>query len=95
MDRDFLFPFISFCYERRTIIITTNIQFGKWNQVFCDSIMTETIVHRLLSHIYIYLLVTVNHAEIRSHESVRYVSSYKKPADSYIFHLPNKACISY
>ena len=33
---ELLFQVISMCYEIKSIIITTNLQFGQWNHVFGD-----------------------------------------------------------
>ncbi|MFC3041890.1 ATP-binding protein, partial [Virgibacillus xinjiangensis] len=38
---ELLFQVISMCYETKSIIITTNLQFGQWNHVFGDPILTE------------------------------------------------------
>ncbi|MED3648698.1 IS21-like element helper ATPase IstB [Halalkalibacterium halodurans] len=47
---ELLFQVISLCYEKRSIIITTNLQFGQWNHVFGDPILTEAVVDRLIHH---------------------------------------------
>ncbi len=45
-----LFQIISMCYETRSNIITTNLQFGQWNHVFGDPILTEAVIDRLIHH---------------------------------------------
>jgi DNA replication protein DnaC len=45
-----LFQIISMCYETKSIIITTNLQFGQWNHVFGDPILTEAVIDRLIHH---------------------------------------------
>jgi len=45
-----LFNIISDCYEAKSIIITTNIEFGRWNSFLFDEKMTAAIVDRLVHH---------------------------------------------
>lgn len=52
---ELLFQVISMCYEKRSIIITTNLQFGQWNHVFGDPILTEAVVDRLIHHSHLIL----------------------------------------
>jgi len=52
---ELLFQVISMCYEKRSIIVTTNLQFGKWNHVFGDPIFTEAVVDRLIHHSHLLL----------------------------------------
>jgi DNA replication protein DnaC len=47
---ELLFQIISMCYETKSIIITTNLQFGQWNHVFGDPILTEAVIDRLIHH---------------------------------------------
>lgn len=45
-----LFQVISECYETKSVIITTNLEFSKWNGVFYDEKMTSAIIDRLVHH---------------------------------------------
>lgn len=45
-----LFGIISKCYETKSIIITTNIEFGKWKGFLFDEKLTAAIVDRLVHH---------------------------------------------
>jgi len=50
-----LFEIVSECYERKSLIINTNIEFSRWVNVFYDEKMTSAIVDRLLHHCHLLL----------------------------------------
>ena len=45
-----LFQVIADCYEKRSLIITTNIEFSKWNGIFYDDQLTAALIGRLVHH---------------------------------------------
>lgn len=45
-----LFDSISTCYETKSVIITTNIEFGRWKGFLFDEKLTAAIVDRLVHH---------------------------------------------
>lgn len=45
-----LFQVMSDCYERRTMVITTNIEFSRWGTVFGDDKMASAIIDRIVHH---------------------------------------------
>lgn len=45
-----LFQVIADCYEKRSLIITTNIEFSKWNGIFYDNQLTTALIDRLVHH---------------------------------------------
>ncbi len=50
-----LFEVISECYERKTVIINTNIEFSRWITVFYDEQMTSALLDRVLHHCHLLL----------------------------------------
>lgn len=50
---ELLFQVISDCYERKSLIITSNLEFSQWNTVFGDNRLTAALVDRLIHHSYI------------------------------------------
>jgi DNA replication protein DnaC len=58
LDRDgskLLFQVISDRYEQRSVIITTNLEFSKWVNIFYDEQMTAAMIVRLVHHSYLLL----------------------------------------
>ena len=45
-----LFHLMSSCYETRSLVVTTNIEFGKWGTVFADDKLAAAIIDRLVHH---------------------------------------------
>lgn len=45
-----LFQVMSDCYEKRSLIITTNIEFSKWGVVFGDDKLASAVIDRLMHH---------------------------------------------
>lgn len=48
-----LFQVISRSYETQSVIITTNLEFGRWNEMFGDAKLTAALVDRLIHHAHI------------------------------------------
>lgn len=63
---ELLFQVISDCYERRSLIITSNLEFSQWNSVFGDDRLTAALIDRLIHH---------SHIVIFSGESYRLTQS--------------------
>jgi len=59
VDRDgaqLLFQVVSDCYEKKSLIITTNLEFSKWVNIFYDEQMTTAMIDRIIhySHLLIF-----------------------------------------
>lgn len=58
LDREaaqLLFQVVSDSYERRSVILTTNLEFSRWVSIFYDEQMTAAIIDRLVHHSYLLL----------------------------------------
>ena len=45
-----LFQVMSDCYEKRSVIVTTNIEFSKWGTVLGDDKLAAATIDRLVHH---------------------------------------------
>ncbi len=50
---ELLFHVIADCYEQRSVIVTSNLEFGHWNTVFGDARLTAALVDRLVHHAHV------------------------------------------
>lgn len=48
-----MFQVISDCYERKSLIITSNLEFSGWNTVLGDNRLTAALIDRLVHHSHI------------------------------------------
>lgn len=49
-EMDVLFTFLGERYERRSVLITSNLVFSQWNRVFKDSMTTAAAIDRVVHH---------------------------------------------
>lgn len=66
---ELMFQVISECYERKSLIITSNLEFSGWNTVLGDNRLTAALIDRLVHH---------SHIVIFSGESYRLQQSLKR-----------------
>ncbi|WP_409967230.1 IS21-like element helper ATPase IstB [Bengtsoniella intestinalis] len=66
---ELLFQVIADCYERKSLIITSNLEFSQWNTVFGDNRLTAALIDRLVHH---------SHIVIFSGESYRLTQSMSR-----------------
>lgn len=64
-----LYRVIDDCYENTSMIITTNLEFSKWSNIYTDSQMTAAIIDRIVHHGYLLIFegrsYRVEHALMR------------------------------
>ncbi len=49
-EMEVLFTFLSERYERKTVIITSNLVFSEWDRIFKDPMTTAAAIDRLVHH---------------------------------------------
>lgn len=64
---ELLFQIVSDCYERKSLIITSNLEFSQWNSVFGDNRLTAALIDRLVHHSHVAVFSGESH---RLHESM-------------------------
>ena len=47
---DLLFGFITRVYERKSLVVTTNLPFAKWSEVFHDATSAAAVIDRIVHH---------------------------------------------
>ncbi|MFQ5767840.1 MAG: ATP-binding protein [Acidobacteriota bacterium] len=45
-----LFGFITKVYERRSLVVTTNLAFSRWSEVFLDATAAAAVIDRIIHH---------------------------------------------
>jgi DNA replication protein DnaC len=49
-EMEILFTFLAERYERRTVVITSNLVFSQWEQIFKDPLTTAAAIDRVIHH---------------------------------------------
>jgi DNA replication protein DnaC len=50
---ELLFQIVSDCYEQKSLIVTSNLEFSQWNVVFGNDKLTAAMIDRLIHHSHI------------------------------------------
>ncbi len=93
-DRDemeVLFTFLAERYERKSVMITTNLVFSEWNRIFKDPMTTLAAIDRVVHHSVIldmmevqsYRATEANHQHLRQQEEIS-ASSHESLLESAI-----------
>ncbi len=65
----FLFQVVAERYEKKSVVITTNLEFSKWNGIFYDEKLTSAIIDRLVHHSHLLIFsgksYRLEHSKIR------------------------------
>lgn len=65
---ELLFQVVSDCYEQKSLVITSNLEFSQWNTVFGNDKLTAAMIDRLIHHSHILVFSGPSH---RLEESVQ------------------------
>ena len=49
-EMDVVFTLLAERYERGSVLMTSNLQFSKWESIFKDAMMTAAAIDRLVHH---------------------------------------------
>jgi len=75
-EMEVLFTFIGERYERRTLILTSNLVFSQWDRIFKDTLTTAAAIDRVVHHSTILELTSKNSYRA---DSARKQNQEKKP----------------
>jgi DNA replication protein DnaC len=50
LGAELLFSFVSRVYERRSLVVTTNLPFARWSEVFLDATAAAAVIDRVVHH---------------------------------------------
>lgn len=53
LSHDFVVFLQSHAYEQQSVIVTSNLEFGRWNEIFRDDRLTAALIDRLVHHAYV------------------------------------------
>jgi DNA replication protein DnaC len=67
-EMEVLFTFLAERYERRSVIITSNLVFSEWDRIFKDAMTTAAAIDRLVHHAVILEMTGVS---VRAEEATR------------------------
>lgn len=50
LGADLLFTFVDRLYERRSLVVTTNLPLARWSEVFLDATAAAAVIDRIVHH---------------------------------------------
>jgi IstB-like ATP binding protein len=77
-----LFTFLAERYERKSVMITTNLVFSEWERIFKDPMTTMAAIDRLVHHSVILDMMSVESYRAEEASQQRLLSSPPKKASS-------------
>jgi DNA replication protein DnaC len=63
---ELLFQVVSDCYEQKSLIITSNLEFSQWNTIFGNDKLTAAMIDRLIHHSHILVFSGPSHRLVES-----------------------------
>ena len=82
-EMEVLFALLAERYERRTVMITSNLVFSKWDQIFKDAMTTAAAIDRVVHHsVILELNVKSYRAEVAHQRSARKSSKQLEAPDT-------------
>jgi DNA replication protein DnaC len=51
LSADLLFGFITKIYEKKSLVLTTNLPFARWTEVFLDATAAAAVIDRIVHHV--------------------------------------------
>jgi DNA replication protein DnaC len=67
-DMDVVFTLLAERYERGSVLMTSNLQFSKWEAIFKDAMMTAAAIDRLVHHC---VIIELNIPSYRAEEALK------------------------
>jgi DNA replication protein DnaC len=78
-EAEVLFTLMAERYERRSLIITSNLVFSEWDRIFKTPMATAAAIDRLVHHA---AIIEINRESVRAEEAKKRNESRKKKEDS-------------
>lgn len=76
-EAELLFQFISDRYEKKSLLITTNLAFSEWEKVFIDPMVTVAAIDRLIHYSKVFQFKTGKDESFRAQEAKRKLKKEK------------------
>ena len=77
-EAEVLFTLMAERYERRSLIITSNLVFSEWNRIFKSPMTTAAAIDRLVHHA---VIIEINRDSVRAEEAKKRNPTKKKNDD--------------